>query len=64
MTRTGKPTGMPNGRPPAPLEGKTKIDMHMKDVPVDVIEKLDSLRTGNETRKDILVRIVREYKPK
>ena len=54
-------TGMPNGRPPASLDGKTKIDMHMKDVPVDVIEKLDRLRTGNQTRKDILVRIVREY---
>lgn len=54
-------TGRPNGRPAASLEGKTAIDMHMKDVPVDVIEKIDRLRKGAETRKDILVRIVREY---
>jgi hypothetical protein len=54
-------TGRPNGRPPASLEDKTAIDMHMKDVPVDIIEKLDRLRQGSETRKDILMRIVREY---
>jgi hypothetical protein len=33
----------------------------MKDVPIDIIEKLDRLRQGTETRKDILMRIVREY---
>jgi hypothetical protein len=33
----------------------------MKDVPIDIIEKLDRLRQGAETRKDILMRIVREY---
>ena len=54
-------TGKPNGRPAHSLEGKTAIPLNMKDVPVDVFEKLDRLRTGKETRKDILVRIVRAY---
>ncbi len=54
-------TGRPNGRPPASLEGKTSIDMHMKDMPIDVIAKIDSLRRGAETRKDVIVRVFREY---
>jgi hypothetical protein len=57
-------TGRPNGRPPSSLEGKESIDMHMKGMPVDVIMKIDVLRQGTETRKDVIVRIVREYRYK
>jgi len=35
--------------------------MHMKDVPVDVIEKVEKLRQGAETRKDVIVRVLREH---
>jgi len=38
--------------------------MHMKGMPVDVIMKIDVLRQGTETRKDVIVRIVREYRYK
>jgi hypothetical protein len=54
-------TGRPNGRPPSSLEGKSGVDVLMKAVPVDVIEKVDSLRQGAETRKDVIVRVLREY---
>ena len=60
MTRV-RGTGRPNGRPPSSLEGKKAIDMHMKDVPVDVIEKVEKLRQGAETRKDVIVRVLREH---
>ncbi len=53
-------TGRPNGRPPSPLQGRESIDMLMKNVPIDVIEKIDRLRQGNETRKDVIVRAIRE----
>jgi hypothetical protein len=57
-------TGKPNGRPANSLEGKTVSDLSMKNVPIDVFQKLNDLRTGSETQKDILIRIVREYEAK
>lgn len=60
MTRV-RGTGRPNGRPPSSLEGKNSVDVFMKNVPVDIIEKIDGLRQGAETRKDVIVRILREY---
>ena len=53
-------TGNPNGRPAASTEGKTSIDMLMKNVPIDIINKIDRLRKKPETRKDFLVRMVKE----
>ncbi len=56
-------TGRPNGRPPLALEGKKEgetIDLHMK-APVELVEKIDRLRKGAETRKDVIVRVLREY---
>ena len=55
-------TGKPNGRPPSPLQGRESIDMLMKNVPSDVIEKIDRLRQGNESRKDVIVCIIRMQK--
>lgn len=55
-------TGRPNGRPPIPLQGRESADLLMKNVPADVIEKIDRLRKGAETRKDVIVRLVEEAK--
>jgi hypothetical protein len=54
-------TGRPTGRPPLERENKEAVvDMHIH-IPMALIEKLDRLRKGAETRKDILMRIVKEY---
>lgn len=53
-------TGKPNGRPASPVQGREHIDMLMKNVPADVVEKIDRLRQDAESRKDLLVRLVRE----
>jgi uncharacterized protein (DUF111 family) len=52
-------TGKPNGRPPSPLQDRESTDMVMKNVPSDVIEKIDRLRQSNESRKDVIMRIIR-----
>jgi hypothetical protein len=54
--RTGKPIGRP---PLARKDREDTVDTHLI-MPVDVIEKIDRLRQGNESRKDVLVRLVRE----
>ena len=51
---------MPNGRPPLPLEGKTAITTNIT-LSVDVVAKIEKLRKGAETRRDVIERIVREY---
>ena len=54
-------TGRPNGRSPLAREDKAgAVDFHA-NLLTDIIEKIDRLRRGAETRKDILMRIVREY---
>ncbi len=45
-----------------PEQGRKSIDMLMKNVPSDVIEKIDRLRQSNESRKDVIVRIIRIQK--
>jgi hypothetical protein len=54
----------PAGRPPLSPEQKAHkegtIDTHM-NIPVSIIEKIDRLRTLNESRKDFVVRVLREY---
>lgn len=52
-------TGQPNGRPPKSVEGKTEITTSIT-LAVDVIEKIDRMRKGNETRRNLIERIVRE----
>lgn len=51
-------TGRPNGRPTSPLQGGH--DMLMKNVPMEIMEKIDRLRKGNETRKDVILRLIQE----
>lgn len=54
----------PAGRPPPSPEQKAQkegtIDTHM-NIPVSIIEKIDRLREPNESRKDFVVRVLREY---
>lgn len=52
-------TGRPNGRPPSPVQGRDQITTSIT-LAVDVIEKIDRLRKGAETRRDIIERLVRE----
>lgn len=52
-------TGNPNGRPPASLEGKKEITTSIT-LSVDVVEKIDRMRKNNETRRNVIERIVRE----
>jgi hypothetical protein len=52
-------TGNPNGRPPLAINGD-KVDLHMH-LPADIMKKIDRLRREAETRKDVIVRILREY---
>ncbi len=53
-------TGRPNGRPPlASGDRAATVDMHIH-MPVELIEKIDRLRKGAETRKDIIIRAIRE----
>jgi len=54
----------PVGRPPLSAEQKAQkegtIDTHI-NIPVSMIEKIDRLRKPNESRKDFIVRVLREY---
>lgn len=52
-------TGNPNGRPAKSVEGKTEITTSIT-LAVDVIEKIDRMRKGNETRRNFIEQIVRE----
>ncbi|HWS85053.1 MAG TPA: hypothetical protein VN207_12435 [Ktedonobacteraceae bacterium] len=53
-------TGQPNGRPPLTREQREgTVDTHM-NLPVDVIEKIDRMKKSNESRKDFIVRVIRE----
>lgn len=53
-------TGRPNGRPPlAREERQNVVDMHLH-VPVELIEKIDRIRKGDLTRKDVIIRALRE----
>jgi len=51
-------TGRPNGRPPK-AEKVGVVDFHA-NLPAEIMDKIDSLRQGNETRKDVIVRLVRD----
>lgn len=52
-------TGRPNGRPPLAREGKQQVvDMHIH-VPLELVEKIDKLREGNQTRKDFIVQAIK-----
>jgi len=56
-------TGRPNGRPTLSLARKDKgdkVDLHIH-IPVDLAEKIDRMRQGAETRKDVIVRVLSEY---
>ena len=57
----------PTGRPPLTIEQKPQrvgkeptVDTHM-NLPIGVVEKIDRLRQVGESRKDFIVRILREY---
>jgi hypothetical protein len=53
-------TGNPNGRPPLAREERSSVvDIHIH-VPVEIMDKIDRMRKGNETRKDVIVRLVEE----
>jgi hypothetical protein len=59
MTKSGKPSGKPNGRPPSPVQGREQVTTSMT-LAIDVVEKIDRLRKGNETRRNLIERLVRE----
>jgi hypothetical protein len=52
-------TGRPNGRPPLEVKGEM-IDLHIK-APAAIVQKIDRLRQRAETRKDVIIRVLREY---
>lgn len=52
-------TGRPNGRPPSPLQGREEITTSIT-LSADVIQKIDRLRKGAETRRDIIERAIRD----
>lgn len=55
-------TGRPTGRPPSRLQERAAVvDMHLH-IPLDLVEKIDRLRKGDETRKDIIIRAIEELK--
>jgi hypothetical protein len=55
-------TGKPNGRPPKDTNQEVgTVDFHA-NLPTEIVEKIKRLRTGNETLKDVIVRLVKEYK--
>lgn len=54
-------TGKPNGRPPKAVSQEDgTIDFHA-NLPADFIDKVDRLKKGAETRKDVIVRILKDY---
>lgn len=53
-------TGRPNGRPPLAREERQHVvDMHLH-IPLELIEKIDQLREGNQTRKDVIISAIRD----
>lgn len=53
-------TGKPNGRPPLARGNEGKVDFHV-NIPSDIMDKIDRLKRSNESRKDVIVRLIREY---
>jgi len=59
-TQQRRPTGRPPLSPEQKAQKEETIDTHM-NIPISIIEKIDRLRKPSESRKDFIVRVLREY---
>ena len=58
--KSERPVGRPALTPEQKTQKEPTVDTHL-NIPVSIVEKIDKLRKAGESRKDFIVRVLREY---